>query len=342
MLMAAALAASATLRAEPMITELPPVPDAIGFAGAFVGVHAGHLLAGGGANFPDGVMPWKGGKKVWHDRLFALDLETKDAKWQEIGKLPVPNGYGVSITLPGGVLLIGGGDASRNFTSVLLLSCADGKSQFREFPSLPVPLAQMSGAKVGQAIHLCGGLEKPDATTASVAHWALDLTAPERGWQAQPPLPAAGRILACATGIGDGFFLIGGCSLAPDSNNKPVRTYLREAWKFADGKWTRLADPPRAAVAAASPAPIRGDSLFIVSGDDGSQAGLANPEEHRGFPRDVLRYDTASNSWAQAGALDIPPPVTLPAAPWKDGVILFNGEVKPGVRTPQVLHFTPP
>jgi N-acetylneuraminate epimerase len=104
---AAALAAvsAADLRAARVIS-LPAVPDRHGFAGAFAGVHNGHLLAGGGANFPEGVMPWNGGKKVWHDRVFAL-APAKGAAWREIGRLPRSNAYGVSLTIPEGVLIVG-------------------------------------------------------------------------------------------------------------------------------------------------------------------------------------------------------------------------------------------
>jgi N-acetylneuraminic acid mutarotase len=149
-------------------------------------------------------------------------------------------------------------------------------------------------------------------------------------------------MLATAAAIGDAFILAGGCSLAPDAAGKPARTYLREAWKFTAGKWTRLADLPRAAVAAASPAPVRAHSMFVVSGDDGLQTGLPSPAAHQGFTQEILRYDLDRDAWSTAGKLDLPAPVTLPTAPWQDGFVLFNGEVKPGVRTPQVFLFTPP
>ena len=123
--------------ATPDIVNLPDVPDPHGFAGAFAGISSGHLLAGGGANFPDGVMPWNGGKKVWHDRVFALDLRDRDAAWREIGRLPAPNGYGVSLTVPEGVLLIGGGDAARNFREVWMMTLDAGRLSFRASQRCP-------------------------------------------------------------------------------------------------------------------------------------------------------------------------------------------------------------
>lgn len=322
-------------------TLLPPVPDERGFAGAFAGVQGQILLAGGGANFPDGRMPWNGGTKVWHDKLFSLDLSKADAMWQEIGRLPAANGYGVSLTIPEGVLLIGGGDATRNFRDVHLLTLDETKPLFRALPVLPESLAQMCGAVIGRKVHLCGGIVKPDATTASAKHWVLDLDAMENGWKEDVTLPAPSRILATAAAVEDSFFVMGGCSLAPDDQGKAKRSYLRDAWMFKDGKWTRLADLPRPAVGAASPAPVVDHSFLLVSGDDGTQVGLAKPEDHKGFARDVYRYDLLSGRWHKDDVLTIPAPVTLAVAPWKDGTIFFNGEVRPGVRTNQVFILRP-
>jgi N-acetylneuraminate epimerase len=327
--------------AVPAVVMLPDVPDRHGFAGAFAGVTQGHLLAGGGANFPDGVMPWDGGTKVWHDRVFALNLRAPDASWREVGRLPAPYGYGVSLTVAEGVLLIGGGNAVRNFTDVRLITFDKGALSFRPLPALPVPSAQLAGAVVGRAVHVAGGIAKPDATMAASTHWRLDLEAIDKGWHVMPTLPAPGRILATAAAIADAFYVFGGCSLAADAAGKPARTYLRDAWKFSSGTWTRLADLPRPSAAAASPAPVASGSVFIVSGDDGAQSALASPADHKGFSRQILRYAAAEGTWHAAGELSVPAPVTVPTAPWQDGFIFFNGEVRPGIRTTQVFHFVP-
>src|SRR5690606_27940299 len=84
---------------------LADIPDSVGFAGSFAGVSNNALIVAGGANFPDGGAPWTGSKKVWHDKVFALDNPKGD--WKEVGKLPSPLGYGVSITCEDGLILIG-------------------------------------------------------------------------------------------------------------------------------------------------------------------------------------------------------------------------------------------
>lgn len=321
---------------------LPALKDTVGYAGAFAGVIGHRLFAGGGANFPDGVMPWNGGKKVWHDTLYALDLAAPDEGWKSMGRLPQANAYGVSLSSREGVICIGGSDATRHFREVSLLALdADGCPAFHPLPELPVCLALMSGALIGRIIHICGGIENADATAATNAHWMLDLDALENGWVKRPELPAAGRILATAAALNGDFYLMGGCSLAPDALGKPSRTLLRDAWKFSGGRWSRIADLPHALVASASPAPVAGDSVFLVSGDDGSQANIASRDDHKGFSKRVLRYDSGEDRWTAAAELTVPPPVTAAVTPWKGKFIFFNGEVKPGLRTPQVFAFDP-
>ncbi len=319
------------------VRVLPPVPDPAGFAGAFAGVIGDYLVAGGGANFPDGLMPWDGGIKVWHDTLYALDLTDPSSGWWVAGKLPQPNGYGVSITLPNGVVFIGGGDAACHFTDTWFISLKGGVTAFKKLPDLPQPLSQMSGALVGNRIHLCGGITAPTATIAENRHWMLDLDSLTTGWQSQPELPAEGRILATAASLDGSFYFLGGCALAPGATGAPVRTCLRDAWKFSDGGWSRLADLPTAAVAAGSPAPVAENAICVVSGDDGKQTGLASPSDHRGFPAAVQRYDTRRDSWSVAGQLPVTPPVTVAVAPWRGQFIFFNGEIKPGLRTTEVF-----
>ena len=49
--------------------QLGSLPDELGVAGPFAGVHNDALIIAGGANFPRPV--WQN-DKVWHDRIFVL------------------------------------------------------------------------------------------------------------------------------------------------------------------------------------------------------------------------------------------------------------------------------
>jgi solute:Na+ symporter, SSS family len=317
-------------------SELPPLPDPEGFAGSFAGVSQGALVVAGGANFPE-KRPWEGGRKVWHDRIFVL--EPGAATWRIAGQLPRASGYGVSLTIPEGVLFIGGGDAERNFAEVWLAqwdSSSGGRIRFLEMPSLPRPLAMQSGGLAGRTVYVAGGLDRPDATQAQRVAFALDLDGLERGWRELEPWPGSERFLATG-GVQDGaFYLIGGARLMPGPGGAVQREWLRDGWCYRPGAgWKPIADLPQPMVAAPSPAPAFGPAhLLVLGGDDGSLVATA-PREHPGFPRTVWAYHAVTDTWARFGELPFSL-VTTAAVPWDGGWVIPGGEARPGVRSTEV------
>jgi N-acetylneuraminic acid mutarotase len=143
-------------------------------------------------------------------------------------------------------------------------------------------------------------------------------------------------MLSSAGVAGDSFFLFSGASLEAGPDGKPVRTYLKDAYRFHPAQgWSRISDMPRAAVAAPSPAPTHMGRLLVVSGDDGENVEFRPLDRHPGFPRTVLAYDPAADTWSKGG--DVPfSKVTVPVVRWNHGFVLPNGEVRPRERTPQV------
>ena len=321
--------------AEAMAWEkLPAIPDAEGFAGAFAGVSNGALIVAGGAN----IAGEKWGatfQKQWHDSVFVL--EKPDGEWKTGFKLPRALGYGVSVTTERGVVCIGGSDAQRHHADVFLLAWRDGRIVTTVLPALPKPCANACGALVGKTIYVAGGIETPDATVAMKTFWSLDLAAAEPRWETLAPWPGPERMLAVAGVLGESFCIFSGAKLKAGADGKAVREFLRDAYRFTPGKgWTRLADMPRAAVAAPSPALVAaGSRLLIVSGDDGKKVDFQPVKEHPGFPRDVLAYDAERDAWNAAGQVPFSR-ATVPAVRWLGRDVIPNGEVRPRVRTPEV------
>ena len=130
----------------------------------------------------------------------------------------------------------------------------------------------------------------------------------------------------------DAFHLFGGANLTAGPGGKPVRRYLRDAYRFTpQAGWRRIADVPRPVVAAPSPAPSIGQShLFICSGDDGTKVNFQPQAEHPGFPADILAYHTITDTWITLGEMPSPR-VTTPAAPWRGRWMVPSGEIRPGV-----------
>ncbi len=320
-------------------SQLPPLPEAVGVAGAFAGVSGGKLVVAGGANFP-GRMPWAGGVKQWQDVVYVLDQT--NVSWRVAGKLPRPLAYGVSLTTESGVLCIGGSDAMRHYADTFLLTEDGGSITIRPLPSLPVPLANAAGALVGTVAYVIGGAETLGEQAALSRFFALDVAVPAPTWRELPPFPGEARILAAAGATADALYLVGGAALRRQ-DDRVRRVYLRDAWKYspASRNWKRLADLPRPSVAAPSPAPIIDATLLLVGGDDGSLVNFQPPEEHPGFPRVAQALDLRRGTWSQWNDLPVAR-ATLPVVLWRGFFVLPSGEVRPGVRSPEVWRVRGP
>lgn len=332
--------------------ELPPLPDAVGFAGPFSGVTGNQLLVAGGANFPDG-RPWEGASKIWHDDIYLL--ESPDSEWRLAGKLPKPLAYGVSITTEDGLVCIGGSDAVVCHDDVFRIRLdADGLA-IDILPSLPVPLANACGMLIGSKIHIFGGVTDPAGPPISRL-WVLDIASIDAGWVEMPVLPGAPRMLATCGSINNQLYIFGGANLIPaETGGGLVRQFLTDAWRFdAATGWLRLADLPEPRVASPGPAIPAGIShLLLLGGDTGrdffQQSDLK--DQHPGFSDEILAYHTITNTWTTVGKIPIdhgPDPastpgmgiwatVTVPTVEWDGQWVIPSGEIRPGVRTPRVM-----
>lgn len=311
-------------------SQLPPIPDAEGFAGSFAGVSGGALIVAGGAN----IVGEKWGEtfvKKWYDSVWVLPK--LDGAWKKAGALPRAMGYGVAVSADDSVLCFGGSDESGHHTAGVRLRWQAGALAHSPLPSLPRPCANMCGALVGRTVYIAGGIETPAATSAMHTFWALDLDAAKPQWRELEPWPGPARMLGVAAAMDGAFYLMSGTALSAGADGKPVREYLRDAWRFTPGKgWERLADLPRPAVAAPSPAAAKDGRVYVVTGDDGRNVTYLPVEKHPGFPRDTLVFD--GKTWSTE-----PAPfsrATAPLVEWHRRFVIPNGEVRPRVRTPEV------
>lgn len=314
-------------------SPLPSLPDKEGFAGAFAGVAGGALLVAGGTNFPD-KMPWEGGTKTWYDQVHVLT--EPEGTWTVMGKLPKPNGYGVSLSTGDSLLIIGGGDAAVHFTDVWKLKLEGREVSAEALPPLPKPCAFMAGAESGGVVYVAGGIEHPTDTSAMSTFWSLNLAEAGKGWKELPPCPGPARILASMAAVDGGIYLFSGAALKPGSDGKPAREWLKDAWRYtATDNWKQLADMPHVSVAAPSPLPVRDDQLLLVGGDDGLNVNFEPKEKHPGFPRRLMAYDPKTDRWTESGVLPFSL-VTTPAVEWRGKIVIPGGEARPGKRSPEV------
>ena len=134
------------------------VGSAQGVSAPFAGRVAGSVWVAGGCNFPD-VPAAEGGKKKMYADVYALTpAEGNGANWHKVGQLPRPLAYGVGLSVPEGLVCIGGTDGQSSRAEAYLLS-ADGAAGFSctSLPSLPVALDNMAGAYGGGSQFLGDG-----------------------------------------------------------------------------------------------------------------------------------------------------------------------------------------
>lgn len=314
-----------------------PVPDTLGFAGSFAGKLDDGIILLGGANFPDGKLPWEGGKKHWTDKIFFLEDNSRE--WLEPGRLPIRLGYGASASLENAFYVGGGSNETGHQDKVYRITLENDSLQIVELQPLPMPLANMSGIRVGTSWYIVGGTTKPDAVQAENVCFRMDLKQPEGGWEVCPPLPGDGRMLAVLGTDGKALYVFSGVALRDGQ-----RQYLRDTYRYRPGEgWAKLTNLPRAVAAAPSPCFYDSDNeqFFIFGGDDGELAQMQLGRGHPGFSNRIHMFDVERQKWYDQQTMDLLdslPPVTTTAIVVRDTVVLPMGEVKPGIRTSQVIQ----
>ena len=328
-----------------------------GVAGAASGVHNGIMLVAGGANFPD-TMPWLGGKKKYHDDVYAFRREADGQlkALDTIFKLQRPLAYAASVSTDLGIVCVGGeNDAGISNEAFLMKWDEDNKRiAISTLPSLPHPLTNACITASGQMIYVAGG-ETQDAVSDAFFH--LDLNDTALGWKSltRLPYPVSHAVLAYS---GKTVYLAGGRKKNPENTS----TFYKDvyAYDILKNEWTIKAALPYAISAATGIAIDK--SIFIFGGDKGetfhrtellnAQINAAiDPAEkqklmkekaslqsaHPGFTREVLQYVPLTNEWKITGTIPHEVPVTTTVFKWEDDLIIPGGEIKAGIRTPNIL-----
>jgi len=337
-----------------------------GFAGAINSVCGNVFVVAGGANFPD-KLPWEGGKKHYSDEVHILEKKGEKFAWYKEAnfKLPEPIAYCGNTSTPLGAVYAGGENDKGLSDKAFLLNWDAETEQvlIKELPNLPLKVTNIALTSIGDVVYAIGGDEQHNS---SDLFCFIDLKSHNPQWQPLPRLPLA---LANTTAViqkgtdGYNIFIIGGRTKTPSQISTLHHTVFE--YKTSKCTWKRLDDITNGGnkmnLSAAAGIPFGDHHILILGGDNGvvfhqietylSKIALANtPAEkerltseknklntnHKGFYKGVLLYNTYTNRWTKVGELPFAAQVTTTATLWGDTVVLSNGEVKPGVRTPDV------
>lgn len=307
------------------------MPSNVGLAGAYSGIVNGKLLVLGGANFPD-KYPWEGGTKTWWSTLYVYDLTKKT--WTVCDHfLEQPLGYGVSVCLPEGLLCMGGCDRSACSDKVFLLK-EEGDSFVIDsvsYPSLPVSLANATGAMLDNRIYIAGGQESMINERSTNHFFMLDLVHKELGWQEMSSWGGPSLGYAVSAAQGGKFYLFSGRSYSPEQSMvEYTEGYVYEP---AAKRWEQITGcfP----VMAGTAIPYGEDKIILLGG---VEALLPTTPDHPGFSRKIRVFSTETQSLVDSLVCPYPIPVTTNAVYTGSDVYVVSGEVQPGIRTPFILQ----
>lgn len=315
--------------------ELPAIDGkaSIGVAGAYCGVVGDYLVVAGGANFPDGT-PWSGAAKKWHSTIYYKDITDDNSEWKIVENgLPSPIAYGVSIELEEGLLCIGGCDATKCYDELVLIGIKNGEIKIsNNFPKLPTPLANATGARLKNYIYIAGGSETMKDERATSHFYMLNVMDLESGWQELNTWGGAERGYAASAAQNGSFYLFSGRNYSPENGIE----ILDDGYVYdtTSGRWSKLNG--KFPVMAGSALPLSTNKIMLLGGSD---TIIAGSDDHPGFGNTYRIYDIVTNELTTTN-IDYPITVTTSVATHGNTLYIGSGEIKPGIRTPIILQGT--
>ncbi|HEX4875968.1 MAG TPA: hypothetical protein VFV31_04800 [Chitinophagaceae bacterium] len=347
--------------------EIPPLAGqnaSLGVAGPVAGVDGKIIVVAGGANFPDS-MPWEGGHKKYYNNIYLfqkkagqlITLKTDVALAENIA-------YAACCSTPKGVLYAGGENETGLSDKVFLLKWNDAVKNVvtEKLPALPYAVTNAAAASYNNIVFIAGGEGRNNVSRKC---WSIDLNNTVSGWKelAQLPQPVSHAVLVTLESAGVlKLYLIGGRNKTASGISELYNT----VYELSPGQeqWKELPVLPYA-LSAGTGAAYGTSGIFLFGGDRGTTFTKVETciaainkatndrekqeltrqknqllESHPGFSKEILYYNINSGRCLSAGFMPYPVPVTTTAFWWKKSVVIPGGEVKAGVRTPQVLIAT--
>lgn len=322
-----------------------------GVSACYCGVINGYLYIAGGCNFPDKPVA-EGGKKRFYKAIYAakLNAEGNRLEWKTVGQMPQPAAYGVSVTYENSLILVGGNNETGGLTTAIRLRPTATGMQQEALPNLPHALDNMAGAVVGHILYVVGGNCEGVATQKV---WSLDLknTAKE-GWKEEPSIPGIARVQPIAAALaGDLLGVWGG--FAPKTDSKAAQLAMNGAsYNAGCGTWTALPAPTDAlgeevftGGATAIATPQKGvvvvggvnKDVFLAAINKLPEGYLLHEPEWYRFNNRVLCY--RDGAWTQLFQHPSVARAGCALAYWDGWVYVVGGELKPGIRTPEIVRF---
>lgn len=325
---------------------LPDYPVKGGVSGCYAGFAGDWLIVAGGCNFPDKPVA-EGGKKMYYNKVYALNVDRKPYRWQALPDLPRSVAYGVAVETDKGLVCIGGMNETGSFSDVFRIEMdADGACSYKTLPSLPVTINNHAATGARGFIYVAGGEQEGNGRGV----YSLPADGAQT-WQKLSDNPGGKRVQPVLLSDGEVLYLAGGFTFDAAAKSCAVPSDMLRL-RLSDNQWLSPVSLPsdgHYSMTGGTGVACKG-RLVLSGGVDptvfrdamegrGPADYLKKPVDWYRFNKDVLVYSPEEKRWTvlydikgvnRAGGVLLH---------HKDAFYMIGGELKPGIRTASVLRY---
>lgn len=326
----------------------------LGVSACYAGQIGDYLVVAGGCNFPEAVKP-----KKYYAGVYAARMDRATLQWRLVGFLPEAAAYGATVASGDSLLFIGGNNTEHALAAVysVRLNSAGTDVSINRLADLPATADNMAVALAGNDVFVVGGNQNGEPSNA-VLRYKLGSNSVAQGSNtvssAELRIPGAPRVQPVAVAYNNRLYVWGGFYADGEQSKVHTDGYVYDVnakeWgvlsapRSADGEEMTLSGGIAWADGAhlyATGGVNRTIFLDAISGRYEcveKNDYLKQSIDWYKFSGNLYVFDAVAGQWltttfankalARAGAQVVP--TTL-------GVYYIGGELKPALRTPQIV-----
>ena len=326
----------------------------LGVSACYAGLIGDYLVVAGGCNFPEAGKP-----KKYYAGVYTARIDRATLQWRLVGFLPEPAAYGATIASGDSLLFIGGNNNEHALAAVysVRLNSAGTDVSINRLADLPATADNMAVALAGNDVFVVGGNQNGKPSNA-VLRYKLGSNSVNQATNstssADLRIPGLPRVQPVAAAYNDKLYVWGGFYADGEQSKVHTDGYV---YDVNAKEWGALSAPHSVdgeeMTLSGGIAWADGDHLYATGGVNRTifldaisgryecvkkDDYLKQSIDWYKFSGNLYVFDAVAGQWltttfanqalARAGAQVVP--TTL-------GVYYIGGELKPALRTPEIV-----